>query len=465
MRRMARALSFVLLAACGGASGKPVVVPHAPASDIDPDGSHREAVAAQVKPFIDGEIARGLVIGIYDAGHTEIYGFGEGVGGKPPNGRTLFEIGSITAAYTSLLLADSIQRREVEIDTPLSELVPPGITVPTRDKRPITLLQLALHTSGLPRLPESITRKAASLDPYAGYTEDALYGDLIHTELVTPPGSQISYSNFGVGVLGFVLGRKIGGGYAAALTERILKPLELNDTFVTVPAAQQSRRITGTNDDLAPTPPWTYDALAGSGALVSTARDQLRLIDLELDAADGSHRTLRPAMKLTQEPQLEHSGDNEGIGWNIDSTGRYWHNGGSGGFHAFLTFDKKTRRGVVILASTASALVDRLADNLYRILDNEAVEPVKFPTAEQLAPLAGKYAVSDTQIAIVAVGKRLYIDGPGEPRHRLVPLSDHEFWIEAFQTAAVFERDGSTVVRVVFGGADHQISATRVPQS
>ncbi len=465
-----RAVLPLLLAACGGSPTKAVVAPGKPvASDIDPDGPHREAIAAQVAPYIDGEIVRGLVIGVYDSGHTEIYGFGEGVGGKPPNGRTLFEIGSITAVYTSLLLADSVQRREVELDTPLSELVPPGITVPTdkandAKKNPITLLELALHTSGLPRLPESIIRTAAnSLDPYAGYNEDALYADLIHTELATAPGFQISYSNFGVGVLGFVLGRKIGGGYASAVSARILKPLELDDTFVTVPDAASKRRITGTTDDLAPTPPWTYDALAGSGAIVSTARDQLKLIDLELDAADGSHRPLRPAMKLTQEPALDHPGVNEGLGWMIDSAGHYWHNGGTGGFHAFLTFDKKTRHGVVILCSTASALIDRLADSLYRILDAETVDPVKFPTAAQIAPLAGTYAFPDAQLAIVADGKRLYLEGPGEPRHRLVPLSDHEFWSEALQTAATFERGGDgAVARVVFGVGDHRIAAERV---
>src|SRR5262249_9372427 len=107
---MPRRLLVVALtcAACGGStSNRPTVAPvH---KDADPDGPHREAIAAQLKPFIDGEIVNGIVVGIYDAGRREIYGFGKGPNGEVPNGRTLFEIGSITKVYTSLLFADSIQ--------------------------------------------------------------------------------------------------------------------------------------------------------------------------------------------------------------------------------------------------------------------------------------------------------------------------------------------------------------------
>jgi len=70
--------------------------------------------------------------------------------------------------------------------------------------------------------------------------------------------------------------------------------------------------------------------------MISSARDQLRLIEAELDAAAGATTKLRHAMRLTQEPALERTGDNEGLGWMIDSAGRYWLSGGTGGYHAFL---------------------------------------------------------------------------------------------------------------------------------
>jgi len=112
---------------------------------------------------------------------------------------------------------------------------------------------------------------------------------------------------------------------------------------------------------------------------VSTAHDQLRLIEVELDAASGGSLPLRHAMKLTQEPQLDRTGNNVSLGWTIDGTGRYWHNGSTGGCHAFVGFDPKTKRGVVLLASTATSAIDRLPDGfrevfMLRVVEHMSVE-------------------------------------------------------------------------------------------
>lgn len=435
-------------------------VPPIPESEA---GRHHDQVAAQVQPYLDAELVSGLVVGLYDAGKLEVYGFGRGPNNKAPDGNTLFELGPVTKVYASILLADAVQRREVELDTPVAELMPPGVTVPTRDKALITLKHLATHSSGLPRLPPSLVAHAADPDPYRGYPEDVLYRDLIRTELDAAPGAQIAYSTYGSALLGVALQRKLGGEFEPLLAARVLKPLELRDTFVTVPAAAAPRRAVGTNDDLAPATPWIYGAMTSTGALISTAADQLKLIDAELDAASGGTQLpLRRALKLTQESVLEKAGENIGLGWMIDSAGRYWHNGNSGGSHAFLGFDPKTRRGVVLLASTSTSLLDRLADAMYKILEDGAPPVAKFPTAEQLAPLAGTYEVSGTRLQVVVAGKRLYVEGPGEPRHRMSPLSDHEFWIEVLQGIAVFDKEGDKVVRLRFGIGDRTLSATRV---
>ncbi len=445
------------LCACSGPPTTPTI-PTAP--DHDPDGPHAAAVAAQVKPFIDAEVVSGMVVGLYDGGKREIYGFGTGPKGAPPDGSTLFEIGSITKVYTALLLADSVQRREVNLDTAVADLLPPGVTVPSKDKQMITLQHLALHTSSLPRLPQSLPQTAT--DPYAAYNEEMLYRDLIATQLEHPPGNMIVYSNFGYGLLGFALGRKIGGGYSKVMNERILKPLGLNDTYVAPPPGTPNR-IQGTNEDLATMPFWNWDALAGAGTMVSTVRDQLSLIDAEIDAAAGGKNVLRAPMRLTQESQLaDVSGPNVGLGWQIDRDGRYWHNGGTGGFHAFISFDPKTKRGVVVLASTSTSLVDRIGGMLYKVLANEPADPAKFPTPDKLAPLAGSYDFSGTKLLVTADGKRLYIEGPGEPRHRLMPLTETEFLIEAINAAVIFQKEGDKVVRLVFAVGEQTLTAARV---
>lgn len=458
---MTRFLSLLAAVATTGCSSpaKPIAKP----KPTDVDGPHKAAVAAQVKPYLDGELVSGLVVALYDGGKTEIYGFGKGPEGKPPTGDTLYELGSITKVYTGLLLADAVQRKEVELDTPLAELVPPGVTVPTRDKAVITLRHLVLHSSGLPRLPARVQSDAA--DPYGKYTDDMLFQDLIQTELENPPGTEIVYSNFGVGLLGYVLGKKLGGGFSTILHARILKPLALESTYITVPADAAPRRATPTNDDLVPVPPWTWtDALAGAGALTSSARDQLALIDAELDAAAGGKAPLRGAMRFSQEEQLaEQPSDNAGLGWLIDPRGRHIHNGGTTGSRSFIGFDTKTRRGVVVLASTGSSLVDRLGGIMFDVLDNTAKPPGPLPTAAQLTAYAGNYDFTGTKLAIVHANNRLYIEGPGEPRHRMVPVTDVAFWIEALQSVAFFHKDGDAVKHVVFQVGGRQLIAPRIP--
>jgi len=466
MRRVSfLALGLVLLgaglAACGG-SQRAATGATRPATDADPDGPNRALVAAHVQPLVDHELVSAIVVGIYDDGKREIYGFGKGPGGAPPTGATLFELGGVTKAYTGLLLADAVQRREVNLDTPVSELLPTGVTVPTRDKLAITLRQLALHSSGLPPLPPSL--RADVDDPFGAYRDGNLYQDLVRTQLAYAPGERILFSEYGFGLLAHALGRRAGGsgGYARAFRDRVARPLGLRDTFLVVPEPAAPRRATGTTDDLAPAPAWSYDALAGTGGLISSARDQLALIEAELDAAAGSKGTLRPPMRLTQEAQLERTGDNEGLGWMIDSAGRYWQSGDTAGFHAFVGFDPKTRRGVVILAATKTAVVDAIATTLYRALAKEKVVPPSYPDAAALAAFAGSYDFQGQKLTMIAAGKRLYVEGPGEPRIRLLPISDHEFLLERYGAVVVFERDGDKARRAIFVLGDKQLSAPRV---
>ncbi len=447
------------LIACGSRSP---VSPKPQTGDIDPQGPHRAAVEAQLAPYVEGEVVWGVVIGLYDAGKFEIYGFGKGPGGKVPDGKTLFDLGTLTKTYTGLLLAESVQRKEVDLDAPISDLMPPGVTIPTKDSVAITAKHLALHSAGLPRHPASLTSRKAPPDPFASYNDDALYQDLITTQLATTPGTEITVSDYGVGLLGFALGRKIGGGYGQALKTRVLDPLGLKDTFLTLPVGAAARKAIGTDDNLEPAPRWTWGVLAGAGALVSNARDCLKFLDAQLDAAAGSRGVLRPQIRLAQEPQLDRAGDNEALGWLIDPAGRRWYDGRTSGFRTYMGFDPKTRRGVVVLASTSTTLIDFLGPALFDVLDNTAKPPAKAPTAAELAQYAGSYDFSGTALSVVVAGKRLYLEGPNEPRHRMAPYGERGFWIEDLSAGAKFVVEGDVVKALVFQVGGKKLVAPRL---
>jgi serine-type D-Ala-D-Ala carboxypeptidase/endopeptidase len=468
LRGVSRALraSFLALAACSGGS-HPAQIKHVapPVSDADPDGPHRNDIVTQVQPYLDAELADSIVVAIYDGGKREIYGLAR-PGSLPPNGKTLFELGGVTRVFTGLLFADGLERKEVTLDTTLAETMPPGVAVPTVDNQTITLRDLALNSSGLPREPLRVQPEAA--DPYAHYDEDALYADLVSARLTRPPGTAIIQSNWGYGLLGVGLGRKLdgGGGYAKLVRERLLGPLELHDTFVGIPDVASVRLVRGTDEDLQPAAAWHWGAMAAAGGMIADARDLLKLIEVELDAADGSQKPLRAAMHFTQAPALDRRGANFGLGWQIDETGRYWQSGTTRGCHVFISFDAHDHRGVVVLAATGlSAPLDHIPDALYAVMANQSTPAPAFPTIDQLRPIVGTYDLSGAHLQVTLRGKRVYLAGPGEPPMRLAPLNDRELWLEALQSGVAFERAGDAIKAMVFMSNGAQRSAARIADS
>ncbi|MBA3819200.1 MAG: hypothetical protein H0X17_09940, partial [Deltaproteobacteria bacterium] len=85
------------------------------------------------------------------------------------------------------------------------------------------------------------------------------------------------------------------------------------------------------------------------------------------------------------------------------------------------------------------------------------------PTPAQLASYAGTYDFAGTKLQIVHANQRLYLEGPGEPRHRMAPVTDVAFWIEALQSVAFFHAEGGAVRQVVFQIGDRQLVAPRAP--
>src|SRR3954471_3137618 len=140
-----------------------------------------EAVHAAMRPVARRGI--GLAAGAFVGSQTVVHTTG------PVSGDSLFQIGSVTKLFTALALADAVARGDLTLDTPLAALLPETPT--SRTGVPITLDHLATHTSGLPRLPPGLLRRAlrSRADPYRDVTTDFLLGALAATRLRSEPGA------------------------------------------------------------------------------------------------------------------------------------------------------------------------------------------------------------------------------------------------------------------------------------
>lgn len=115
------------------------------------DSSLRATLAA----LVGAGRAAGVVVGLLAADGTQrVVAYGHpGPGGLPLDGQSVFEIGSITKTFTGTLLADMVRRGEVAVEDPIATLLPADVSVPTRNGKTITLLDVTTHHSGLPRMP------------------------------------------------------------------------------------------------------------------------------------------------------------------------------------------------------------------------------------------------------------------------------------------------------------------------
>ena len=405
-----------------------------------------------VKRIDQQKQAVGIVVGIIEPTGRRVVAHGQLANGDPrtPDGDTIFEIGSITKIFTSLVLADMVSRNEVALDDPASKYLPENVKMPERSGKSITLLDLSTHSSGLPRLPGNLNVLKDPRNPYADYTVDDLYEFLSGYTLPRDPGSEFEYSNLGGGLLGHLLACRAGTDYEGLIRSRIARPLSMPDTGITLSASMKQRMATGHSAMLAPVANWDVPTLAGAGALRSSANDMLTFLEAFL----GYKQTpLAPAMKAMLEVRRPVGQTKIGLGWLIYSTdGREiaWHNGGTGGFRSFAGYDPRERIGVVVLAnaSTPGGGDDIGLHLLNPKLPLTNPEPPEQHTEICIDPrlldnYTGRYQVTPNLIfEITRDGGRLFAQGFAQialPRFELFAEGEKNFFARVSDLQIAFE--------------------------
>lgn len=285
-----------------------------------------------------------------------------GSGSGPPDLDTFFEIGSVTKVFTALLLAEMAGRGEVTLDTPL------GVLFPARERldpevASIPLVELATHTSGLPRLAmDGPTLRRLAFrpgDPYRGSTRDEIFDAVASLDAGDLSGrGRFEYSNLGVALLGRLLEAGAGEDYEALLRSRVLGPLGLTSTRPTWEVEADPRLARPHRDNLRPGRNWRLDAYLPAGGLASTSEDMARFLE---HVMDGEPDFVRRTLELQWRD--EDSGTAMGLGWvlgSLDGEPLVWHNGRTGGYHAFVGFLPGAEKGIVLLTN-ASLDADGLA--------------------------------------------------------------------------------------------------------
>lgn len=415
-----------------------LVVPALPAPAARAQALSDSVARTLITQRVDAGMGVGIVAGILDAAGPRVVTYGQSGTGRPLDRNTVFEIGSISKVFTALVLADMVKKGEVALDDPVAKYLPDTVKVPARNGRQITLLDLATQSSGLPRMPTNFRPKDPA-NPYADYTIQRLYDFLSGYQLPRDPGERYEYSNLGFALLGHALALRAGRPWEQLVQDRVIQPLGLKDTRITLSPSMQGRLATG-HADGQPVANWDLPTFAPAGALRSTASDMLRFVAAAMDttgplaplfrATEASRRVITPA-------RLE-----IGLGWHIlhiDGHDIVWHNGGTAGYHAFAGFEPVSRRAVVLLANSA----DDIDDIGVHLLDSAAsVRPAPRPVTVDPAVLdryVGRYQLAPAfVIDVTRAGSAIFIQATGQPRVRIFPSSEREFYLTAVDARITF---------------------------
>jgi CubicO group peptidase (beta-lactamase class C family) len=431
---------------------------------------------ASVKQMLVDRIDRdrqsvGIIVGLTGAGGRRIVAYGTRDGSDPLGPHTMFEIGSISKVFTSLVLADMVRRHEVALNDPIEKYLPAGVTAPTRNGRSITLEDLATHTSGLPRLPTNMKPKDPS-NPYADYSPAQLHEFLSTYTLTRDIGSQYEYSNLGGGLLGYLLSRRAGLSYEALVRERVTGPLAMPNTSIELTANQRARLAVGHNAELKPVANWDLPTLAGAGALRSCADDMLTFVEAAMGAKNTPLAPSFAAMLAARRPTGTIPGTDVALAWHItvrNGSEVVWHNGGTGGYRSFIGYDKAAGLGVAVLSNTSTAVgVDDIGMHLLNPRNPLVPPPAKHTEVAANTRLfdgyVGKYEVAPTfALTVTRDGDRLFVQATNQPRFELFAQSDTEYFLKVVDASLTFVvGDAAKATAVVLHQNGATVTAKRV---
>jgi len=409
----------------------------------------------------------GMAIAITDREkvlHVSTFGHSDLSSRTPVSPETMFEIGSISKSFASVIALQLVDEGRLDLHRPVSEYLP-WFEVRSSFK-PITLHHLMSHTAGI------MTGTEATM---GGMTEAMA---LRETDVTAEPGTFFHYSNTGYKIVGLVIEKVLGETFGTSLKKRIFEPLGMNSSEPVITSDLRERLAVGyahMHDDR-PRPldgkyvPATWaESDTADGSISSTASDMAAYMRMLLNRGEGPVGTLLSSKShdlLVQKvikPDDSVHGESYGYGLDVgeeDGHVLIGHTGGMIGFVSSMLLDMESGFGVIILINCSSfdpkaALCRAILRVLRSAAEGESLQPPKTidpKLIENASEYEGTYASGSRELRIVAKGKRLFIDG--RPPVPLESRGKDEFFARSPDYNLFlmrFGRKGEKVVEVTYG--------------
>lgn len=295
---------------------------------------------------------------------------------------TVFRIGSISKSFAGFLLMQLQQDGLLDINDPVEKYLPEIKSLVGYDKyAPITLKQLATHTSGLDR--ESRSRDENVRFGKVNEWETNLIKAIPETSFRSKPGERFRYSNIGFAILGLTLSKAADKPYIELVQERILKPLQMNNTYFVVPENQKGNLAKGMAGG--PTAELDYDRpkrehkavgyRIPNGGMYTTANDMAKFMKACMGYSTLLNKGSVEMLQTTQTPTTRLR-SNYSFGFDLYSDqgiNTVGHGGSNAGYSAHFEYEKDSKYGVILMRNYnfGNTNLDLRSNSLLRKLSRE----------------------------------------------------------------------------------------------
>ena len=285
------------------------------------------------------------------------------------NQKSIFEIGSISKVFTSTLLANFVIDGKVKLLDNINDY----LKAPIKNSTEISFIDLANHTSGLPRLPSNLD--LINVDPENPYKEykDKELEDYVTNQLELSNKGKYQYSNLGAGLVGYTLSKIENDTYESLLQHKIFSKYEMQNSTTDITTIK-GNLVKGLNNEGIEVPNWDLAVLAGAGAIFSTVED---LSQFAISQFEDKNKEL----ELTRVKTFELNENMDiGLGWHLLKNKSdnlwYFHNGGTGGYSSSMVLEENSKNGIIILSNVSAfnpnrGNIDKLCFELMKTVEKE----------------------------------------------------------------------------------------------
>ena len=356
----------------------------------------------------------------------------------------LFQIGSITKTFTSVMVHQLEKEGKLKLSDKLSKYFP---DIPNSEK--ISLTQLLNHTSGMADYVKKGEDYFWLKNPA---TEKQILDNIKSQKLLFEPGTSFSYSNSGYYLLTKILEKVSKKSFAENLDKRILQPLNLKNTFTV------SKNPKGVFPSFSYENTWTkvedfdFKNVVGVGELASEPSD-LNSFITAFFAGKILDKTAFEKMK-PKENQKFGEGMMRVPFFNKPFLG---HSGGTYGTNSMMIFNGEDN-----LAISYSLNADRITSNKFLIGILNSLYDLEFEypsfkskeiSADELQKFIGEYVSKDIPLDLKFFVENgiLKAQATGQPAFPLDYKGNNVFTFDQVSVKVTFNPANSTLIMEQYG--------------